>query len=137
MVVPFMIANYGSPFHDCSICIELHTQFFLRHLLFVTFTFTGVEKSESIGPAVTLKYIVDKTVDSRDFLFTLEVQLCLDGTCVNVTVINTAKVPIPFCNPNGTFEWPSCKLISSYTIKLFYYQVLPCKKTLPTFDSDL
>ncbi|XP_064646638.1 uncharacterized protein LOC135499666 isoform X2 [Lineus longissimus] len=78
----------------------------------------GQEFVEKIGK-LTLKYTIDKTADNRDFIFTLKAVLCLDGTCLpDVVIINKAMMPIPFCDKDGTFKWPSFDRINAGGEKL-------------------
>ena len=47
---------------------------------------------------------IDKVEES--FQINLDMTFCLDGDCTPIPILSDAIIPIPFCNPNATFELP-------------------------------
>ena len=52
------------------------------------------------------RYAVDKLDEEKSFQIDLSLVLCIDNNCETIPVFSKLLVPIPFCNPNGTFSLP-------------------------------
>jgi hypothetical protein len=77
------------------------------------FHFSAEEKTEKIGKGLGLKYKIGQSVDRRDFYISLSLVFCSqeDGICQpDMVIFSDASVPVPFCNDDKSFSWPSCKL---------------------------
>ena len=90
-----------------------------RNLTFLSYQWGKVTK-ERLSSVVLLAFSVDKTADNRNFLLSLSLQLCIAGVCApDIDILQDFTTPIPFCNPNGTLEWPQnlgnvCNILGSF-----------------------
>ena len=59
-----------------------------------------------LSAAIIFRYLIDKLDEEKSFLVDFSLDLCIDDTCEMVPIVSKLLVPIPLCNPNGTFTLP-------------------------------
>ncbi|XP_072033124.1 uncharacterized protein [Amphiura filiformis] len=62
----------------------------------------GIERIVNVGDALQIVYTVSKLDEEKSFSVDLSVVACIDGNCVENSVVSQLLIPIPLCNPNGT-----------------------------------
>ncbi len=48
------------------------------------------------------RYTVGKSDDEKSFIMDVSVEVCIDGSCVEIPVVSQVVIPIPICNPDAT-----------------------------------
>ena len=67
----------------------------------------GKQTREQLSDAISVAFSIDKTLDNRNFLLSLSLKLCIAEVCApDINILQEFSAPIPFCNTDGTLEWP-------------------------------
>ncbi|XP_033637723.1 uncharacterized protein LOC117298529 [Asterias rubens] len=95
--------NVSFIFDPCNYKLSLGLGSWSKDLHIFTYQW-GQQEEVTIGNAVSLSLTIDKVEES--FQINLDMTFCLDGDCTPIPILSDAIIPIPFCNPNASFELP-------------------------------
>ncbi|XP_071798137.1 uncharacterized protein [Asterias amurensis] len=95
--------NVSFIFDPCNYQLSLGVGSWSKHLQIFSYQW-GQKEEVTIGSAISLSLIIDKVEES--FKINLDMTFCLDGECTPIPILSDAIIPIPFCNPNASFELP-------------------------------
>ncbi|XP_033637389.1 uncharacterized protein LOC117298318 isoform X2 [Asterias rubens] len=95
--------NVSFIFDPCNYKLSLCLGSWSKDLHILSYQW-GQQEEVTIGKAVSFSLTIDKVEES--FQINLDMTFCLDGDCTPIPILSDAIIPIPFCNPNATFELP-------------------------------
>ena len=70
-------------------------------------------------PPLNFSYSIDKLTAQKVFSVTLNIGLCIDGTCTLTPVLDHVWVPVPLCNTSATsFTLPGDGTVAGFVQEL-------------------